>query len=81
MGTPASWAMAKPPFLKGPSFPERVRVPSGKITTVLPPRIWAAASWMLWMARSRLPRSMKMVPPRPAAQPTSGTHFSSFLEM
>ncbi len=57
----------------------RVRVPSGKITTFLPPRISRAARCRLSMARSRLLRSTKMVPAIMAAQPTGTIHFTSFL--
>ena len=38
MGTWASMAMMKPPFLNGSRFPVRLRVPSGKIRNELPSR-------------------------------------------
>ncbi len=60
MGTPDLMARVNPPLLKGWIDPSRVRVPSGKMTTEIPPLILAAARSMLAKAFLFPDRSMLM---------------------
>ena len=79
IGTCDSIARWNGPLLKARRLPSGLRVPSGKMITLAPPRMRAAALRRLATARSRLPRSMMIWPVVTRHQPKIGIFTSSFL--
>ena len=78
-GTPARAASRKPPDLKGPSLPVRLRVPSGAITKDRPFFMAVTAASRLARAAFGLERSTGVKPAAWNAQPRMGTRKASFL--
>ncbi len=62
MGIWRSRAILKAPFLKWPSFPSVLRVPSGKKMTDVPPTILVLASLIEFRAAAVFDRSIKIWP-------------------
>ena len=77
MGTCAAIASPKGAFLNGSSSPVRLRVPSGKTTTEVPPRILRAASSYAANALLRAERSMGTCPTASIARPRRGIRNNS----
>ena len=78
-GTPASKARWNAPRLNRPSFPLRLRVPSGKRMTDSPSRMRCAARPRLRIARVRSPRSIGMNPATAIAWPNTGIQKIDFF--
>lgn len=81
MGTWASMATTKAPFLNSRILPSRERVPSGNARTLAPAFTRSPASRMLWRALLLSPRSTKIIPVARMYQPRNGTWDSSRLAM
>ena len=74
-----SAAIANAPRLNRPTFPSRVLVPSGNITTETPFLRRSSAFTMLLCAFIALLLSMNMWPAHSHAFPTNGIFLSSFF--